>query len=140
MRMVKMFHYQVHWMSRHVAWLSSLERAMRISVAQSLKDALIIDSDLEKWLNEHPTPSLMFIDTVRLGVKDGYCVGRRFLGGPVPSSCIQISCLVVGYVVTSETSSTHCRVGAATRLYAVLTRRYIIEGPSMVKTVKVVLH
>ena len=41
-----------------VAWLSSLERAMRISVAQSLKDALIIDSDLEKWLNEHPTQAL----------------------------------------------------------------------------------
>ena len=30
-----------------VAWLSSLERAMRISVAQALKDALVIDSDLE---------------------------------------------------------------------------------------------
>ena len=84
--------------------------------------------------------SLMFIDTVRLGVKDGYCVGRRVLGGTVPSSCIQISVLVVSYFVTSETSSTNCRVGAATRLYAVLTRRYIIERPSMAAPTAAVLH
>ena len=41
-----------------VAWLSSLERAMRCSVAQSLKDALVIDNDLEKWLEAHPTQAL----------------------------------------------------------------------------------
>ena len=37
-----------------------LARTQRLgcSVAQSLKDALIIDSDLEKWLEAHPTQAL----------------------------------------------------------------------------------
>ena len=33
-------------------------RDRRCSVAQSLKDALVIDSDLEQWLAQHPTQAL----------------------------------------------------------------------------------
>ena len=84
--------------------------------------------------------SLMFIDTVRLGVKDGYCVGWRVTGGTFPSSCGAVSGLVIGYFVTSETSSINCRVGAAKGLHAVLTRRYIIERPSMAAPTAAVLQ